>query len=205
MKSKFYAIAVVIVLLLVQMSNSQEPVKNDLSVFGTPVNGKPDTYKFNSKYIVEIGKRPDGQIISIYLRHDESESWNVMLWPAEVRDFFRRVNTVRDIGKPVYEAVVAFRYFADVYENAHVNRWYLYSERDRKSHMRAIRVLLPYKVKGVIASVEGEKPWVKIEIGECEYYSFSKGAKVGDRGEFWVIDAGFTDRNDECIESKVNF
>lgn len=205
MKSKFYVIAAVIILLLVQISNSQESLKNDLSVFGTPVNGKPDTYKFNSKYIVEIGKRPDGQIISIYLRHDENNSADVMLWPAEVRDFFRRVNTVRDIGKPVYEAVVAFRYFEDVYENAHVNRWYLYSDRDRRSHIRALRVLLPYKVKGVIDLVGGEKPWVKFKMGKCRYYSFSKGAKAGAEGEFWVIDAGFTDKNGECIESKVNF
>jgi hypothetical protein len=185
MKGNSYIIAAAMILLSVCASGAQDLADNDLTIFGKPVKGKPNTYKFNSKYIVEIEKRPDRQVTSIYLHRKEKVSWKVTLSPSEVRDFFRRVNTVKDIGKPVYEAGIGFRYFEDVYQNAHLLRWLTHSAHT--SSINALRVYLPYKINGVITWVKCTKPWVKVEIGDHSYYSFSEGAKAGASGEFWVI------------------
>lgn len=185
MKGNSYIIAAAILLLSVCASGAQNLADIDLTIFGKPVNGKPNTYKFNSKYIVEVEKRPDGQTTSIYLHRKEKVSWKVTVSPSQVRDFLRRVNTVKDIGKPVYQAVIGFRYFDDVYQNAHMRRWLTHSAHG--SSINKLQVFLPYKINGVISSVKCTKPWIKVEIGDLNYYSFSEGVKAGDSGEFWVI------------------
>lgn len=184
---RYFSLVATAVLLLATMSGAQDLAKNDPTVFGKPVKGKPNTYKFNSKYIVEIEKRSDGQITSIYIGHKENASWKATLSPSEVADFYRKVNTIKDIGKPVYEAVLGFRYFEDVYENAHVRRWLTSAGDGHVSHINAIRVMLPYKIDGKVSRVNCAKPWVQIEIGGLGYYSFNEGVKAGDSGGFWVI------------------
>jgi len=179
---------VTLIILLISGSDSfaQRAARPGLSVFGRRVKGEPEAYRFDSKYIVVIERMTDGQITSIHLQRDK-ETRKTRLSPARQRFFFEKVNTVRNIGKLVYNETVFFRFPQDVYENAVVRTYFASArEGDDRFYSREIEVFLPYTIQGVISSVDEDLPST-IRIGDCEYYNFNEGVKEGEIGEFWVV------------------
>jgi len=160
---------------------------DNLLIFGPPIEGKPNTYAFNDRYFVEVEKKGDGRIVSIFLGRNEDAPRFTKLTKAEMRDFYRKVKVIGDIGKPLFAALwTGGNFYEYLYEYGKIDKSFKEGDDDRVFTSQ-INVLFPYKVSGKVSRVDGAGPVTSIKIGKCYYYCFTRGVRRDDTGDFMVI------------------